>query len=406
MKILFLSRWFPFPPDNGSKIRVYNLIKNLATRHTVDLFSFSSFLENDQGIKEMGKYCRRVETVLFQETVPGKIKRILYLLSPTPLHIYNTRSMEMHRLAAQAVEDQTYDVVIASQLAMVPYARELPIRSKIFEEIELTVFLEKYSMEAHPLKRWRNWLTWFKATRYIARSLNVFDAGTVVSDIERKRVEQMYSGSSPICIIPNGVEIPEGVRSYGPPHPDTLVFSGSLTYGPNREAVSYFMKDIFPTVKAARPEVKLLVTGKLDGVQVDELPNKDWITFTGYLEDIRPTVATSWINIVPLRTGGGTRIKILESLALGTPVITTSKGAEGLELIPQQDILIADEPLVFANTILDVLGNCELREHYGQTGRRKVSQKYDWKVIGPTFLDFVEGVVKDGGKYDQFLGLS
>jgi polysaccharide biosynthesis protein PslH len=148
------------------------------------------------------------------------------------------------------------------------------------------------------------------------------------------------------------------------------------------------------------------VTGKIDGVPIDNLPNKEWITFTGYLEDVRPTVATSWINVVPLRKGGGTRLKILEALSLGTPVITTSKGAEGLDLEHQQELLVADSADVFADTILKVLGNYELREQYGQIGRRKVSQKYDWKVIGPVFCDFIEEVVNNGGKIDRFFGLS
>jgi polysaccharide biosynthesis protein PslH len=406
MRILFLSRWFPFPQDNGSKIRVFNLLKYLAARHTVDLLSFSSAPVDNDRIKEMSKVCRRVQTAVFQETHMSKLKTMRNLISPVPLFLHKTHSAEMQRLVEEAVREQTYDIVIASQMSMVPYAKLVPVRVKVFEEIELTVFYEKYWLEQNPFKRWRNWLTWSKATRYIASALNSFNAGTVVSEIERQRVEQKYAGSSPIIVIPNGVEISEEAPTFGPPNRDTLVFSGSLTYDANLDAVQYFLKEVFPLVKAARPEVKLLVTGKIDGVPIDNLPNKEWITFTGYLEDVRPTVATSWINVVPLRKGGGTRLKILEALSLGTPVITTSKGAEGLDLEHQQELLVADSADVFADTILKVLGNYELREQYGQIGRRKVSQKYDWKVIGPVFCDFIEEVVNNGGKIDRFFGLS
>ena len=398
MKILFLSRWYPFPQDNGSKIRVFNLIKYLAAKHSVDLLSFSAAHVEKMRIEEMKKYCNRVETVVFKEITQGVLKSLQNLLSPTPLFLHKTHSMEMQRLVERTVKEQEYDLVIASQMSMVPYAMEIPVRRRVFEEIELTVFYEKYWLETQKLKRGRNWLTWVKATRYIASTLESFDGGTVVSEIERQRVKQIYRGGSPVCIIPNGVGFPDGKTDFGLPIPDTLVFSGSLTYDANMDAISYFMGEIFPLVKAARPEVKLLVTGKLDGVQVDDLPNKDWISFTGYLEDVRPAVATSWASIVPLRKGGGTRLKILEALSLGVPVITTSKGVEGLDLFPEKDIFIADQPETFANTILKVLENPGLRERSGQAGQQKVRQKYDWNVIGPQFCNFIEGVVEEGGK--------
>jgi polysaccharide biosynthesis protein PslH len=406
MRILFLSRWFPYPQDNGSKIRVFNLLKYLAGRHTIDLLSFSSAPVDNDRLKEMSKVCRQVQTSVFRETHLGKLETLRNSFSPVPLFLHKTHSPEMQRLVEEAVRVRKYDIVIASQMSMVPYAQLVPVRYKVFEEIELTVFYEKYWLEQNPLKRLRNWLTWSKATRYIASSLNSFDAGTVVSEVERRRIAQIYAGSSPLIIIPNGVDIPDEGLTFGHPKKDTLVFSGSLTYDVNFDAIYYFMKEIFPLVKAARPEVRLLVTGKLDGVPVEDLPNKEWITFTGYLEDVRPTVATSWINVVPLRKGGGTRLKILEALSLGTPVITTSKGAEGLDLDHQRELLVADDANVFADTILKVLGSYELREQYGQIGRRKVSEKYDWKVIGPVFCEFIEEVVNNGGKIGRFFGLS
>lgn len=398
MRILFLSRWFPFPPDNGSKIRVFNLLKHLATRYSVDLLSFSSAPVDKTRVNEMRKYCDRVESVIFREIYQSKLQMIQSLLSPEPLHLQKTHSADMQSRVDRVVQEQVYDLVVASQMAMVPYAAKIPGMRKIFEEIELTMFYDNFQLETQKIKRWRNWLTWIKTTRYIKSSLERFDAGTVVSEIERQRVKQIYQGDSPVCIIPNGVDFPSESIDFGPSIPDTLIFSGPLTYDVNLDGISFFTKEIFPLVKAARPDVKLLVTGKLDGVQIDDLPNKEWITFTGYLDDVRPVVATSWASIVPLRRGGGTRLKIIEALSFGVPVITTSKGAEGLDLVPQRDVLIADQPEIFANCILDVLGDSDLREKIGQAGRRNVMQKYDWNVIGPEFCNFIDDVVKNGGK--------
>jgi len=128
---------------------------------------------------------------------------------------------------------------------------------------------------------------------------------------------------------------------------------------------------------------------------VDRLPNRDGVVFTGYVDDVRPVVARSWVGIVPLLTGGGTRLKILESLALGTPVVSTSKGAEGLDLVPGRDILIADEPADFADAVLRVLRDASLRETLSGNGRRAVA-RYDWQAIGPEFCDFVEEIAVNG----------
>jgi glycosyltransferase involved in cell wall biosynthesis len=128
-------------------------------------------------------------------------------------------------------------------------------------------------------------------------------------------------------------------------------------------------------------------------VPVERLPDNDGVVFTGYLDDIRPRVARSWGSIVPLRVGGGTRLKILEALALGTPVVATSKGAEGLDLAPGQDILIADKPADFAAAVLRLLQEAQLRKTLSHNGLRVVKAKYDWQIIGQQFNDFIETVV-------------
>jgi glycosyltransferase involved in cell wall biosynthesis len=115
--------------------------------------------------------------------------------------------------------------------------------------------------------------------------------------------------------------------------------------------------------------------------------------FTGWLEDVRPVIARSWVSVVPLRKGGGTRLKILESLSIGTPVVSTSKGAEGLDLIPGKEILIADDPEDFAEQVLQLLSNPELREELSQNGRRAVEERYDWNMVSDSLERLIEMVV-------------
>jgi glycosyltransferase involved in cell wall biosynthesis len=181
------------------------------------------------------------------------------------------------------------------------------------------------------------------------------------------------------------------------PAPDTLIYSGSLTYHANYAAVDFFLRDIFPIIRAQRPGARLTVTGRLDGVPTERLSQQPGVTFTGYLDDIRPLIAGSMVNIVPLRSGGGTRLKILESLALGTPVVATPKGAEGLDLVPGRDLLIADQPADFAQAVLSLLADPDLRQTLRHNGRTAVEARYDFARIGESFCEFVESVVAEAG---------
>jgi glycosyltransferase involved in cell wall biosynthesis len=196
-------------------------------------------------------------------------------------------------------------------------------------------------------------------------------------------------------VIANGVNVADYTASFDPPEADTLVYSGALTYNANFDAVDYFLREILPLIQVERPQVKLAITGKLDGVAVDRLPvvKNNGLVLTGYLADVRPTITRSWISIAPLRLGGGTRLKILEALALGTPVVATSKGAEGLNLVPERDILIADTPADFVAAVLRLLQDTTLRETLSQNGRRAVETHYDWQIIGQQFNNFIEAIV-------------
>jgi glycosyltransferase involved in cell wall biosynthesis len=255
--------------------------------------------------------------------------------------------------------------------------------------------------ERHPLKKLRVGLTWYKTSRYVADLLRGFDGCTVVSEREREYVKQIAPDYQPtpdahsrVRVVSNGVDLACST-DFGALQADTLVYSGALTYYANWEAVEFFLREVFNVIRAERPAVQLTVTGKLDGVPVDRLPNRDGTVFTGYVDDVRPIVARSWVSIVPLLTGGGTRLKILESLALGTPVVSTSKGAEGLDLVSGRDILIADEPADFADAVLRVLRDASLRETLSGNGRRAVA-RYDWQIIGPGFCDFVDEISVKG----------
>ncbi|MFW6116436.1 MAG: glycosyltransferase family 4 protein, partial [bacterium] len=197
-----------------------------------------------------------------------------------------------------------------------------------------------------------------------------------------------------LVLVPNGVDLETNSGDFGAPEPDTLIYPGALTYSANFDAMEFFLQDVFPLVKSQRPNAKLRITGRYDGAPTERLPLGDGVELTGYLDDIRPTVGQTWACVVPLRTGGGTRLKILEAMALGTPVVSTAKGAEGLRVSPGEDILIANEPAEFAAHVLRLLDDEALREKLVANGRNLVEARYRWDRIGERLERFLRRVVE------------
>jgi polysaccharide biosynthesis protein PslH len=392
LKILFLSRWFPYPIDNGSKIRIFYLIEHLAERHQVDLISFAPEPVSQKSVEIMKRFCTLVDHLPYQPFRPDRWKAVFGFMSSKPRSVRDTYNASMAARVRQAVAQCHYDAVVASQVDMAPYALLAGDAAKVLEEIELTTLYEYYLNSKRPVEKVRRSFMWQKWVSYLSGLLRVFDGATVVSEPEQKRIESVAMGRLPVKVIPNGVSISAMNGEFGAPKPDSLVFSGSLTYGPNMEAMQYFLENIYPLVQRRRPSVNLAITGKQDHDLVFQLPQREGVTLTGYLDDIRPTVAQSWSSVVPLRTGGGTRLKVLEALALGTPVVSTPKGIEGLDLAPNRDYLVGEDPTAFAGALLRLLENSSLRSKLSETGRKTVTEKYDWAKIGPYFCDFVEEI--------------
>ncbi len=398
MRVLFLSRWYPDPPDNGSKIRVFNLIKHLSARHEVGLISFASEAITDERLAAMKRYCRHVGVARYRPFQPRRLKALVGFFSRRPRSVVDTYNIEMQTLVDETTRRSSFDAVVASEIDMTPYATAARGRLRIFEDIELTTAYERYARQPRVLEKVRHGLGWWKLSHYVAGLLRAFDGCTVVSEAERERVLQVLPGYRAIKLVPNGVDTAYYAPDWGAPAADTLVYSGALTYQANFDAMRFFLQEVFPLIQAERPAVKLYITGQLGGVPVDRLPDNPAVVFTGYLDDIRPTVARSWISLVPLRVGGGTRLKILEALALGTPVVATRKGSEGLELVPGRDLLVADRPADFAAAVVRLLGDPALRMTLSQNGRRVVEARYDWRMIGQQFNDFVEALALAGAQ--------
>ena len=200
---------------------------------------------------------------------------------------------------------------------MAIYGLALHGPKKMLEELEVTKILAPYHSETSLIKKFRNGLTWWKLSRYVRKILVEYDGCTVVSGNEQRAVAKILPSKPPV-VIPNGVDCSYyRTNHHEVVEPDTIIFNGSITYSVNFQAMDYFIRNILPLIQAHRPQVRLFITGKVNQELIDQLPHNEGVEFTGFLDDIRTTLSQSWLSVVPLTIGGGTRLKILESMAAG-----------------------------------------------------------------------------------------
>lgn len=393
MNILFVSPWFPYPPNNGSRLRVFNLLRGLAESHDVTLLSFHRQPVDEADRQRLLALCRDVVLVPWNEYQPDSWRARVGFFSMKPRAIVDRFSQEMVDTLQQVQSREQFDVIIASEIGTASYSPYFGSAPAIFEDVELATLLEQYDQASSPAHRLRYGLTWVEHRRYMARLLAHYHACTVVSDIESEILIQAVKGEARrVEVVPNCVELSDYDLAPRPRRNDSLIFTGSFTYAPNYEAMCWFLEEVYPHVLEAIPNASLTITGDHADLPLPSLPG---VKLTGFVDDIRPLVASSMASVAPIWTGSGTRLKILEAMALGAAVISTSKGAEGLAIRHNEHLLIADTPRAFAKALIAVLQNARLRQRLANNAYDLVSRRYNWSAVLPDFVQFVEDVAHD-----------
>lgn len=398
MKLLWIARWFPWPANNGARLRAWHLLRLLSQRHTIHLISFADQPVSEADLDKVRSICASV-TVVPWRTFSGRSWRArLGFFSSRPRSVVDTWSPAMVEAVAQAAAAYKPDVVVASEIDCAPYALGVPGAVRVLEELQIGIVAGAVQKAGSRLARRRARLTLWKSSRYVHGLLAQMDGYTVASEADRRQVAALTGSRTAVAVVPNGVDLPAPDFQAPAPRPHTLIYSGALTFEANRDAVAWFLHEIFPLVLQRVPTARLFVTGSTTGVDLSALGNTANVTFTGYLADaaeLRRAVAGSWLSVVPLRHGAGTRLKILEALALGTPVVSTTKGAEGLELTNGRELLIADSPAAFADAVVRVLGDAGLRATLSAQGRATVSARYPWEQAAGVLEAFLLELLRE-----------
>ncbi len=394
LKLLFLTPQLPYPPEQGAAIRNYNLILEAAKRHEVDLLSFAPV---GADTRPMEAVCRAVRAV----PAPSRSRRerlMALLTSSLPDMAWRLRSEAFARALEEMLAEGAYDLVQVEGIEMAPYglmalAHRKGSRPKmIYDAHNAEYLLQRRAFETdlrHP-KRWPSALysliQWRRLARFERCVCRLADAVVAVSEADAAAL-RAWCREVPL-VVPNGVD----VARYHPGLGDTLplehpaiVFTGKMDFRPNVDAILWFYDSVWPLVRREAPGAVFYVVGSSPHRALDRLRADPSVRVTGYVADILPYFGGADVYVVPMRIGGGTRLKVLEAMAAGLPLVSTRLGAEGIRLLEGEHALLADDPKAFAEAILCLLRDRARAAALGRAARAFVMAHYAWEHLTPAF---------------------
>jgi sugar transferase (PEP-CTERM/EpsH1 system associated) len=402
-RILFLTPQLPFPPEQGGAIRNYHLIAQASTRYRIGILSLTEGEPLPEHLAALRAVCDHVETVPAPVRTRGQRLRDLF----------TTREPDMaRRLATDAYASalrrllalEHYDIVQVEGMEMACYGLLIPdwpdagAPAVVFDDLNAEFLLQRRACLTD-LRRPRRWpqaaysaIQSARLRRYERLVCERADATVAVSELDAEAIAGLAWSVTPL-VVPNGVDT-QGYRVDLPDilplrHPN-LVFTGKMDFRPNVDAMRWFCAEAWPEVRRNVPGVHLYIVGKQPHAEVQALAQDADITVTGYVPDILPYFGGADVYIVPLRVGGGTRLKVLEAMASGLAMVSTRLGAEGIDLTHGEHAMLADTPSDFAEATVRLLQDPALRQALGARARAQAEARYDWRQIVPRLYSLYE----------------
>lgn len=384
MKILWVNSVFLHPTTRGGQIRTLEMLKHLHKRHEIHYVALAQ-PDDAEGPGRAPEYSTKAYPVSYRiadKRSPKFLAQLLEgLLSPIPVVVFRKRSSGVKTLIADLLEREHFDSVVCDFLTPSVNMPKLDDCVLFQHNVETMIWRRYAETSTNPIRRAYMRLQaarMFEYERRVCRSVNHVIA---VSDVDARMMREMFDVAN-VTAVPTGVD----VEYFAPPaaaeHTSDLVFVGSMDYMPNVDGILYFTREILPGIHARRPDCTLTVVGRKPPSEIKSLAAADnRIRVTGTVPDVRPYLWGSSVSIVPLRVGGGTRLKIYESMAAGVAVVSTTIGAEGLVIHPPRDSRIGDTPHEFAQHCLELLENPERRRQIAHAGRDLVTSRFSWDQV-------------------------
>ena len=389
LSILCLSQMPPSPPRFGAQARMHGLWTALARQHEVTSVALADAdFDLDECRRAMSEYSREVVLLPNPRGRSGAAKRALQLRSLASLH-----SFERHRVDVPGLQETLDRLLRARRFDVVnvefPYLGHLRLRQAPSGARSPAVVVDSHEIAYDMVRQFGRssrslgrslyaGLNWRKLRREELAAYRAADGVAVCSVADQQRVLRELPRVRTV-VVPNAADVEHYRPRSGDPAPDgrTVLFFGLLSTLPNIDGIRWFVQEVWPRVVRARPEARLRILGKGAPPEVQALAAPG-IEIGGFVEDLRPHLASAAAIVVPLRLGGGTRLKIVEAMAMARPIVSTSLGAEGIEARPGRDLLIADDPEAFAAAVVRLLDEPDTAAQLGGAARRLSEERYSW----------------------------
>ncbi len=394
MDILFLTPQLPYPPHQGTALRNWGLLKGLARNHRVSLLSFLPPAQPAEPAPPLRDVCAWIGTAPPPDRPLSRRLRDL-VLTRKPDMALRLESRPFRQRLAALLKRTPFDVVHVEGIELAPYldlleaARPRPFI--LFDDHNCEYLLQKraFITDLTIPRRWPaaaySFIQWLRLRRYEAEVCRRADAVLAVSDEDAAALAGLVAGLQP-TVLPNGIE----VAAYSPATPPApgmgwaaLVLTGKMDYRPNVDAALWFARRVLPLVRREVPEARFWVVGQRPHPRLEPLRSDPAVVLTGWVEDVRSYIAGAAVYVAPLRMGGGTRLKLLEAMAMERAVVATRMGASGFPLKDGREVMLADDPVDFAQAVVGLLREPDRRAELGRAGRAFVRANYDWEVLLP-----------------------
>lgn len=383
MKILFISSLLPHPyADHAGAFLSYKVIKRLSQNHDISLISFVRTEKEMRFVRYLWEYCKKVEAVMIPQNIHRKLWNRAKLLTFTPLAVSNSYCREMRNRISSIIRGEKYHIVQMDYTPMGQYISEVTDSATLINVPDLISLTAKRFVGN--LRFSRKKLEWFIdsviSRNYETRLCAKFDHVLAISP----KIKECLLARNPslnISVIPTGVDIPKIQKPHNTRKGINLIFMGAMWRPENIDAVLYFYHNIFGLIRKTVPEVTLYIVGGSPSEEIMDLAADSNVKVTGYVEDLLEYYLKCDVSIAPMRIAGGIMCKILDAMAAGLPVVTSSQGNEGIGASPEEEIIVADDPEEFAQRTVELLKDRNQRESISKKGLDFVRRNFSWEQI-------------------------
>lgn len=391
MRAAVITPYLPWPADTGGKLRSYYLLKGLAERAEVDLYTVC--YGTPPATTELEAFCRRV-TVLPLYPTPHREQLVRAWLDGRPRSVrYFQDAWSLEVIRAKLISNP-YDLLICDEICMATYLDRLHYHHRtprliMRQKIDYLHYQETAESRPWGPQRLLDALEAKRLQRFEATMMPKFD-GAVVCSAADAQVATQQGPNLDVNIVVNGADVAYFTPQRAPDPKPTVLLLGTMHYQPNIDMVLYFFRTIYPRVRQTLPDLQVFIVGHLPPPEITRLGKLPGVTVTGSVADVRPYMARSWVLAVPLRLGGGTRLKIVEAMAAALPVVSTTVGAEGLPELTAETVALADTPDAFAAALTRLLQDAARRTRQAQAARLIVQHHYSWQALSRKYAAFCD----------------